>query len=249
MTRRVSAAMNVVARLGAARMGAVVVLAVAGGVATASPVTGKVTFQVSFDGSSWSNEIGIDGGMSYKMRAIAEWTDDGTASVGFANVTFEQIDLIGAIPADTYGLDTAFRRQGVPESWSIQAGTGASAGWLKIDRSPAANRTNLGQLPPILPGGVPNPSFSPDNQLVLFQMDCVYAFGNQNNITFSAPFTMLGTPATPEFKVYTTPTGTNKKPVEIATMEPALVRYVGPSPGTAGLLLFAGALSGRRRKR
>lgn len=218
-------------------------------VAAAQPQTGAIRFQVSYDGSTWSSEIGVDNGFEFKIRAVAEWTDSVVPSVGFAGATLEQIDLIGSrMSDDTYDLASAFRRQGTPETWSIQAGTGASAGWTKIDNVTPTNRTNFGQLPALLPGGVPNPNFSAVNPIVVFEMDCRYGASHADNITITGTWTRLGAPASNEFKLYTTPTGTNQKPSQEAVIIPALVRYVGPTPGTAGLFCFAAAFTGRRRR-
>lgn len=217
--------------------------------AAAQPQTGAIRFQVSHDGSLWSSEIGVDNGFEFKIRALAEWTDGAAPSIGFAGATLEQIDLIGSqMSDDTYDLASAFRRQGTPETWSIQPGTGASAGWTKIDNIVPTSRTNFGQLPALLPGGIPNPNFNPANPLILFEMNCRYGFSHGDNINVTGTWTRLGSPPSNEFKLYTTATGTNQKPAQEAVIIPALVRYVGPTPGTAGLFFFAATLTGRRRR-
>lgn len=217
--------------------------------AAAQPQTGTLRFQVSYDGSFWSSEIGVDNGFEFKIRAIAEWTDGAVPSVGFAGATLEQIDLIGSVMSDdSYNLAGAFRLQGTPETWSLQPGTDASAGWTKIDNINPVNRTNFGQLPALLPGGVPNPNFSAANPIVVFEMDCRYGMSHSDNITVTGAWTRSGSPATPQFRLYTSMTGTNQKPAQDAVIIPALVRYVGPTPGTAGLFFFAATLAGRRRR-
>lgn len=217
--------------------------------AAAQPQTGTLRFQVSFDGVNWGSQIGVDNGFEFKIRAIAEWTDGAVPSVGFAGTPLEQIDLIGSVMSDdTYEVSSAFRRMIIPDTWSIQAGTGPSAGWTKIDSINPPARLNLGQLPQILPGGSPNPAFDAANGLVLFQMDCRYGFSHGDNITITTTFGQSGTPPTPLYQMYTSPTGAMSKPAQEAVVIPALVRYVGPTPGTAGLFFFAATLTGRRRR-
>lgn len=219
------------------------------GVAGAQPLTGTLRFQVSYDGSFWSSEIGIDNGMTFKIRAVAEWTDGATPSVGFEVATLEQIDLSGARFDDTFDVAGAYRRQVTPpETWTLQPGTGGSLGGLKIDNVNPINRINVDQLPKVI-GPTPNPAFSAANPLVVFQMDCRYGFFHGDNITVSGEWARLGSPASNEFKVYTTETGSSKKPVQEAVIVPALVRYVGPTPGTTGAFFIAAAAVGRRRRK
>lgn len=216
--------------------------------ATAQPQTGALRFQVSYDGFLWSSEIGVDNGFEFKIRAIAEWTDGPTSSVGFSNATLEQIDLIGArMFDDTFDIAGAFRRTPFDETWTLQAGTGASVGWAKIDDISPVSTINMGQLPLILPGGIPNPNFDASNPLVVFQMDCRYGFGHGDNITVTGEWSRTGVPAMNDFSTYVTPTGVRARPAQEAVVIPALVRYVGPTPGTAGLFFFAATLAGRRR--
>lgn len=231
-------------------------IAVAGlaAAASAQPATGLFKWEVSTDGgATWSSAGTVNSGDSYKIRASASWTDGATASVGFAGATFEQIDLINADGTDTFGGVSgsgaptfATRLQGTPEVWTLQAGSGASAGGLKLDQATTTARTNFGQLPKVLPGGVPNPNFQAGNPLVVFVMDAV-AGGFGRTLTFSGTWTRLGTPASNEFKVYTTDTGTNKKPAQEATQMSASLTIV-PAPASLALIGLGGLVAGRRRR-
>lgn len=223
-------------------------------VASANPATGLFKWEVSTDGgATWSSSGTVNSGDAYKVRASASWTTaDGTVDIGFAGATFEQVDLIGANATDTFGgvsgsgvPSYVTRVQGTPEVWTLQAGSGASAGGLKLDQATTTARTNFGQLPKILPGGVPNPNFKADNPLVVFEMDCIMGSGGRI-LVFSGTWTRLGSPASNEFKVYTTETGTNKKPLEEARQTSASV-FV-PVPATLTSLALAGVMAWRRRR-
>lgn len=237
------------------KMFALVAVAGLAAAASAQPLTGLFKWEVSSDGgSSWSSAITVNSGDAYKIRATASWTDGATASSGFAGATFEQIDLAGADASDTFGGAQGAggvpayvtRRQGTPESWSLQAGTGASAGGLKIDNVTPTLRTNFGQLSKVLPGGIPNPNFIADNPLVVFEMDAV-AGSDGRTIEISSQWTRLGTPASNEFKIYTTDTGSNKKPASEATRMDASVTII-PAPASLALMGLGGLVAGRRRR-
>lgn len=230
-------------------------VAAIGASAFAQPATGLFKWEVSADGGgTWQSDIVLGASDPYKVRAVASWTDGATPSIGFAGATFEQIDIVGAALGDTFGgamnpgdVPTYVKRlQGTPETWTLQAGSGASFGALKIDNGVTTARTNFGQLPKTLPGGVPNPNFSAANPLVVFEMDCVTGVSD-HDITFSGAWTRLGTPASNEFKVYTTETGTNKKPAAEATQMSATVHIIIPAPASAAVLV--GGLAAFRRRR
>lgn len=240
----------------------VMVLAVAAtmagaGAALAQPLSGTVLWQVSLDhGLSWDQGwIVTAPGTEYTLRAVASWTDGATASKGFAGATFEQIDFAGADSGDVFGGASGVggtptyvkRLQGVAETWTIQVGSGASIGGLAIDNVIPVNRTNFGQLPPILPGGIPNPSFEAANPLVIFQMDAITS-PNAKIMTVSSRWTRLGTPVSNEFRVYTTDTGTSKKPTQQAESNSLVIDTITPAPGTAAVLGLAGICAGRRRR-
>lgn len=220
------------------------------GVAPAQPLTGTFEFQVSINqGQTWTNSAIVPSGGSYLVRALASWTDGTTPSVGFAGAAFEQIDIIGATTADTYMVSTMFKRQGVAESWSLQAGTGASAVGLKIDNIVPTGRTTFGQLSQILPGGAPNPNFDASNPIEVWRMESI--LGHLTcDVTFSATWTRLSAPPSNEFKIFTTPTGTNKKPAQEATLITAHVQNMScPTPGPVSLLAMSGLMAVRRRGR
>lgn len=236
------------------KMFALVAVAGLAAVASADPATGLFKWEVSTDGgASWSSSATVNSGASYKIRGSASWTDSGTASIGFAGATFEQIDLANANASDSFGgvmgsgtPTYVTRLQGTPEVWTLQAGSGASAGGLKLDQATTTARTNFGQLPQTLPGGIPNPNFKTDNPLVVFEMDAV-AGSDGRTIAISGTWTRLGTPASNEFKVYTTSTGTNKKPAQEATQMGASVTII-PAPASMALLGLGGLVAGRRRR-
>lgn len=227
------------------------------GAAQGQPATAEILWQASFDrGTSWQmGWIVAAPGQAYTLQAVASWSG-GTAAIGFAGATFEQIDFAGAGADDVFGGASGVggtptytkRLQGVAETWTLQAGTGASVGGLKIDNVVLGNRTNFGQLPKILPGGIPNPSFDAGNPVVLFQMDAITGM-NAKIMTISASWTRLGTPVTNEFRVYTTETGTSKKPAQEAGMNSIVIDTITPAPGTAMLLGIAGLAGSRRRRR
>lgn len=234
-------------------------IAVAGltAAASAQPMTGLFKWEVSSDGgATWSSSATLNEGQAYKIRGSASWTDGATASVGFAGATFEQIDFAGADGTDSFGGVSGSgtpsyvkRLQGTPEVWTLQAGSGASAGGLKLDQATTTARTNFGQLPQILPGGIPNPNFDGSNPLVVFEMDAIAgtAPGGSRTIDISSTWTRLGSPASNEFKIYTTPTGTNKKPASEATREDASVTII-PAPASLALMGLGGLVAGRRRR-
>lgn len=238
------------------KMFALIAVAGLAAAASADPATGLFKWEVSKDGgATWSSSISVPNGAAYKIRGSASWTSAaGTTDIGFAGATFEQIDLAGANASDTFGGASGGagspsyvkRTQGVAETWSLQAGSGASAGGLKIDNVTPTSRTNFGQLPKVLPGGIPNPSFDAANPLVVFEMDSIAgSFGR--TITISSTWTRLGTPASNEFKVFTTETGTNKKPTSEATRMDATVEII-PAPSSIALLGLGGLVAGRRRR-
>ncbi|MCC6678358.1 MAG: PEP-CTERM sorting domain-containing protein [Phycisphaerales bacterium] len=237
------------------KMFALIAVAGLAAAASADPATGLFKWEVSSDGgATWSSGITVNSGAAYKIRGSASWTDvAGTTSVGFAGATFEQIDLASANASDTFGGVSGSgtptyvtRLQGTPETWTLQAGSGASAGGLKLDQATTTARTNFGQLPQTLPGGIPNPNFKTDNPLVVFEMDAI-AGSDGRTISISGTWTRLGTPATNEFKVYTTSTGTNKKPTTEATQMGASVEII-PAPSSLALLGLGGLVAGRRRR-
>lgn len=243
-------------------------LITAASTAVAQPQTGLFKWEVSSDdGSSWHPSITVNPGDQYKMRAWASWTDvaAGFPSIGFAGVEFEQIDLINADATDIFGgvsgtgTPTFTRRmQGDPrrpdgmlQTWTLQPGSGASAGGLKLDALFSPAGPSLGQYPKILetaPGGTPYTGFDPSNPIMAFEMDAVA--GAPKVLTISATWfrTMSGgSEIANKFLVYTTDTGTNKKPVEEAVMEDATVHIV---PGPGGLVMagfVAAAVRNRRR--
>lgn len=221
--------------------------------ALAQPQTGQFTWQVSRDGLDWSSSLTLAPGDPYHIRGVASWTDGPTTSVGFAGCTFDQIDLIGANATDTFGGASGAggvptyttRMQGVAETWTLLAGSGASEAGLKIDNLAGLGRTNLGQIAYVLGGGIPNPAFKFDNPVVLLRMTAVA--GDAKTLTISAAWTRLGTPASNEFKVYTTVSGTNKKPVQEATMTSAVVTII-PAPAPLALGLASLLLPARRNR-
>lgn len=225
--------------------------------AFAQPLTGLFSWQVSADGgATWTQAITVNSGAAYRIRAVANWTDGATSSVGFAGCTFEQIDLIGADASDIFGGASGpggvptylTRRQGVAENWSLQAGTGASATGLKLDNIVASpGRVNLNQLPYRVGGSeFPNPMFTRANPVVMFDMAAVA--GAAKTLTITATWLRLGAPASNEFKVYTTEAGENKKPTQQADLTPAVITII-PAPATPAMLSMAALAAVRRRSR
>lgn len=233
---------------------ALMVVAGLASAASADPATGLFRWEVSSDGgATWSSSATVGSGDGYKIRGVVSWTDSGTASIGFAGATFEQIDFASADASDTFGGVSGAgapsyetRLQGTPETWLLQPGSGASAGGLKLDQATTTLRTGFGQLPQTLPGGIPNPGFATANPLVVFQMDAV-AGSEGRTIGISGTWTRLGSPASNEFRVYTTSTGTNKKPTQEATQVGASVTII-PAPGALSLLGLGGLVAARRRR-
>lgn len=227
----------------------IALVAVAGvaAVATAAPQTGSFVWQASTDGgATWSSSVTVQEGSSYKVRAVASWTDDATASIGFAGATFDEIQFLGASQAELSGFASHTKVQGSPETWALYD----ISGGVKIDNAtnPSTLRTNFGQLSKILPGGIPNPNFKADNPITVFSMDMTAGAG-AHTVTLTGVWTRLGTPATNEFKVYTTETGTNKKPVGEATQTNAVINITAvPAPGSLALLGLGGLAAARRRR-
>src|SRR5262245_56383163 len=105
----------------------IALVAVAGmtAVASAAPVTGTFRWEVSTDGgATWGSAKTVTEGNSFKVRGMAAWTDDATASIGFAGATFDEIDLLGATQAEASGFASHFKRQGVAETWALSDITG-----------------------------------------------------------------------------------------------------------------------------
>lgn len=227
----------------------IALVAVAGlsAAAAAAPTSGLFKWEASSDGgATWSSSITVTEGNAFKVRGVVSWTDDATPSIGFAGATFDEINFAGASQAELSGFGGLFKLQGTAETWAMYDVTGG----VKIDNasSPATNRTNFGQLPQTLPGGVPNPNFSTANPLQVFSMDMTAGAG-AHSITLNGTWTRLGTPASNEFKVYTTTTGTNKKPTTEATQSAATINIVPvPAPASMALLGLGGLVAGRRRR-
>ncbi len=227
----------------------IALVAVAGlsAAASASPLTGLFKWEASSDGgATWSSAVTVTEGNAFKVRGVVSWTDDATPSIGFAGATFDEINFAGASQSELSGFASLFKLQGTAETWAMYD----VAGGVKIDNftNPTTNRTNFGQLPQTLPGGVPNPNFLTSNPLQVFTMDMTAGAG-AHNITLSGTWTRLGTPATNEFKVYTTSTGTNKKPTTEAVQSSATITVVPvPAPASMALLGLGGLVAGRRRR-
>lgn len=227
----------------------IALVAVAGlsAAASAAPQTGLFSWEASSDGgATWSSAITVTEGNAFKVRGVVSWTDDATPSIGFAGATFDQIEFAGAAQSELSGFAGLVKMQGTPETWAMYDITGG----VKIDNAtnPTTNRVNFGQLPKVLPGGIPNPNFSGANPLTVFSMDMTAGAG-AHNITLSSIWTRLGSPATNEFKIYTTETGTNKKPASEATQSSATITVVPvPAPASMALLGLGGLVAGRRRR-
>jgi len=213
--------------------------------AAAQPLTGLFEWHVSADGgTSWSSAIAVNPGDPYRIRGIASWTDGPVQSIGFGGCTFEQIDLIGADSSDRFGGASgpggtptiAFRLYPLTTIiWLLHEGTGASAGGLKLDRDDPAGRIDFGQLPK-LTDPLPNPDFSAANPIRVFELDAIA--GGPKQLTISGTWQFTGEPLQPQFRVYTTETGTNKRPIQAATQTVATVT-ITPSPPALALALLA----------
>lgn len=216
--------------------------------ARAQPLTGHVRWEASKDGGfTWDSFITLLPDQPYKVRAMASWTDGPTPSQGLANVAFDQVDLIGALPSDQFFIDTAFKQQPFPgEVWTVQPGSGASSGWKKLDHETPVLPMDMGQLPPIFMGQ-PNPDFSAANPIRLLEMDAMAGWPLDRNITISGQYRRSGTPPVNSFRVYTTPSGVNKTPAREATQDELRI-YIIPAPSTMIALACGGLIVGQRRR-
>jgi len=222
-----------------------------GASAGAQPLTGLVKWEASADGgATWHSYLPLAPGSAYKVRATASWTDGATPSVGFAGASVEQIDLIGAGPGDFFDIAAAYTKQPQPgEVWTVQPGTGASAGFLKIENVVPIRRVIFGQFAPILPTGDPNPEFEASNPILLMEMDAVAAADPAGRIiNIRGQWQRSGTPLVNYFRIYTADTGDNRAPVEEAVQFGVTIDTVIPSPGSLSLLATTGVMVTRRRR-
>lgn len=229
---------------------ALAVLVATGASALATPATGSITFQVSSDGgASWSSGISVTPGTPFKVRALASWaeTAGSPASIGFAGAVFEDFAFDGAAQSEFTGFAMLYKlQQGPPpEAWALYD----IAGGVKIDRAvitPTQTHISVGQAPKSPAAGLPpNPDFSGANPIRVFEIDMTAGPGF-HTIDILAALTTAG--GTPDFRVYTSESGLNRKPVSPATVDGAKVDVV-PGPGGLALLVVSGAAAGRRRRR
>lgn len=229
---------------------AAVLIAPAG--ALAQPLTGQVTWQASGDGgATWRSYLPLAPGSPYKVRAVASWTEGVMPTFGLTLISFEQVDLVGAGAGDVFDIESAYAFKPPPEvePWTVQAGTGASEGFLKIDNIDPIRRVIFGQLPKIIPGGVPNPDFTAANPLLLLEMDAVAAADPSGRIiNISGTWTRQGTPPRNQMRVYTTETGSSDFPMTDAMQTAVTIDTIIPAP-SGGVVLGIGMMAGASRRR
>ncbi|MCC6678354.1 MAG: hypothetical protein IT436_14540 [Phycisphaerales bacterium] len=224
--------------------------------APAQPLTGLFEWQVSADsGATWSSSISVNPGQPYRIRALASWTDGPNPSTGFAGCTFEQIDLIGADSSDVFGGASQLGAAATADFWLLQAvsgtpmptlqeGTGASAGWRKLDKPDPSRRIDFGQLPKLGSSTIPNPDFSGANPIRVFELSALA--GVPKTLRITAPWWMTGSPAQPQFRIYTGLTAPNRRPVEPAVQLDAVITII-PAPAAFAAIAILPLARIRRR--